>query len=634
MQQKRMRAIYQKGRGLAVSIVVLLFLLGPSRVLGGTISPQKPKGPYSFDIKASSEKLVKALEARFRVPPAKVALVRKGEVLLESSGEIPLGLELVVYKPGKSIVDKESGKAFPGFDIPMALVQVKRREGKLYLAQVTETWGQIKKGYKVKGPEMVYVNVASPKVEGDVPVDAKDLETVFKFSLGESLFFRLLAPRETLPDKAYGVLLHPVVTSGGTMPVLGCYVDSLVTRRSLFALQENLKLVKSSSYTEIMKKRTLMETGEWGGYQMAVASRVFKEKMTSVAVADVDGDGKEEIILLGPQALRVCKLKKKEFQKVYQYKLSTRGAYARKYTRVDVGDINGNGRPEVFITCVVEDLMSGYIRPRLASMVLELYGKKFKVLEKNAPYYFMVVHPRANEKGRPVLLAQKMGEYQSFEGPVVQLVWNGKKYVRAQKPVYPFISKFGHLYGLIWDDFKLDGKLEVAVVDNDNYLSVYDVKGRPLWESPESLGVVKYDYFNQTPRFPRFPAMKDFNPEDVAVKRYMPRRIVSAFMEGEGRMALFTVVNDVPSFVLAGVKLEAPWQGINGRVVKLAFVGSGKAYGAYFDILWEGPKFKDLYAQDLALGDVDQDGVLDVVFLSYNKKIGKVRVDIYPLSGL
>ncbi len=626
--------IYQKGRNLTVSIVMLLFLLGPSRVLGGTISHKKLKGPYSFDIKASSEKLVKSLEARFQVSPSKVALVRKGEILVESLGGIPLGLELVVYKPGRSIVDKSSGKTFPGFDIPVALVQVKRREGKLYLAQVSKAWGQIKKGYKVKGPEMVYVKVAPPKVEGNVPVDAKELETVFKFSLGEFLFFRLLGSQETLPGQTYGVLLHPVVTSGGTMPVLGCYVDSLLTHRPLFALQESLKLVKSASYTEIMKKRTLMETGEWGGYQMAMASRVFKEKMTSVAVADVDGDGKEEIILLGPQTLQVCRLKKKEFQKVYQYKLPTRGGYARRYMRVDVGDINGNGRPEIFITSVVEDLMSGFIRPHLASMVLELRGKKFKVLEKNMPYYLMVVQPRADKKSRPILLAQKMGEYQPFEGPVVQMIWNGKKYIPAKKPVYPFISKFGHLYGLIWDDFKLDGKLEVAVVDNDNYLSVYDTKGHPLWESPESLGVVRYDYFNQTPRFPRFPAMKDFNPGDVALKRYLPRRLVSAFMEGEGRMALFTVVNDVPSFVAAGVKLETPWQGVNGRVVKLAFVGSGKAYGAYFDILWESPKFKDLYAQDLALGDVDQDGVLDVVFLSYNRKIGKVRVDIYPLSGL
>ncbi len=618
---------------IILGIIMVIFSLPPAPY-GSTLKPQMPKGPYSFDIKASSEKLTKRLEERFRIPPSRVTLVRKGKVLIESTGEIPLGLELLVCKPGKPIVDKASGETYPGFDIPVALIQIKQKQGKLYLAQVTKSWKGIKKGYKVKAPEVIYVKVEPAKVEGNVPVDPKDLDTVFRFAVGESLFLKLLKPQEPLPPEGYGILLHPVVTSAGTMPVLGCYVDSLSTGRSLFAIQETLNLVKSASYREIMKKRTLIETGEWAGYQEAIASRVFKERFTSVAVADVNRDGKDEIILLGPKDLTVYQLKEKEFQKLYQYRLPTRGAYARRYLRVDVGDINGNGIPEIFITCVVEDLMSGFIRPHLASMVLELHGKKFKVLKKKMPYYLMVVHPRAEKKSKPILLAQKMGEYDPFEGPVIQLVWNGKNYVKAPKPIYPFISKIGHLYGILWDDFNLDGRLEVAVIDNDGYLTVYDTKGHPLWESPESLGVVKYDYFDQTPRFPKFPAMKDFNPEDVALKRYIPRRILSAYLEGEGRMALFTVLNDVPSFVMAGVKLEAPWQGVNGRAAKLAFVGSGKAYAAYFDIIWESPKFKDLYAQDLALGDVNQDGVLDVTLLSYNKKIGKVRVDIYPISGL
>lgn len=410
-------------------------------------------------------------------------------------------------------------------------------------------------------------------------------------------------------------------------------MGSLVTQRSLFALQETMKLVRTASYAEIMKKRTLMETGEWEGYQSALASRVFKERFYSVAVGDVDGDGKQEIVLLGAKSLNVYKLKGKEFEKRYVYRLPTWGAYSHRYLWVDVADVNGNGRPEVFITSVVEDVIAGYIRPHLSSMVLELKGEKFKVLQKRMPYYLMVVRPDVGKK-LPVLLAQKMGEYEPFEGAVLQLVWRGGKYVKASKPVYSFISKLDHLYGFTWDDFNLDGRLEVALLDKDNYLTIYNTKGQPLWESPDSLGVVNYDFFYQTPRFPRIPAQKNFSPEEVALTRYIPRRLVTAYLEGEGKVSIFTVVNDIPSFVVAGIKLEAPWRGVNGRVIKLAFVGSGKAQGAYFDILWESPKFKDLYAQDLALGDVNGDGVLDVVFLSYNKKVGKMRIDIYPVPGV
>ncbi len=622
-------------RGLGIFLLLVFSLFLADAWSAETLKPQRPKGLYSFDIKASAEALVKKLEERFTFPEGRVVLVRKGEVLIQAPQEIPLGLEVTVYRPGKPIVDKKTGKTYPGFDTPVALVQVKRREGKLYLAQVVKAWEKIKRGYKVEPPQVVYVRIAPPKVETNVEVDPKELATVLNFAVGESLLFKLMGSNEALPPQGYGIVLHPVVTSGGTLPVLGCYVDSMVSQRPLFALQESMKLVKTASYSEIMKKKTLMETGEWEGYMSAIASRVFKEHYFSVAVADVDGDGKEEIVLLGQKSLDVYKLKGKEFQKKYSYRLPTYGAHAHRYLRVDTADINGNGRPEIFITSVVENIFSGsgFITPYLSSMVLELHGKKFKVLQKKMPYYLMVVHPSMGERP-PVLLAQKMGEYTPYQGHVFQLVWNGKKYVKAPKDIYPFISKFDHIYGFTWDDLNLDGQLEIAILDNDNYLTVYDTRGKPLWESPDSLGVVQYAFFYQTPRFPDVPAMKNFDPEEVAKKRYIPRRLLSSYLEGDGKVSIFTVVNDIPSFVVAGIKLEAPWRGMNGRVIKLAFVGSGKAYGAYFDILWESPKFKDLYAEDLALGDVNGDGVLDVLLLSYNKKVGKMRIDIYPVPGV
>lgn len=618
----------------ALGIALMVVLCGVSSFAGETLRPERPQGPYSFDIRRSSESLVESLTDRFRFSQGRVALVRPGAVLVQvKEGELPLGLEVLVYRPGRPIVDKETGKVYPGFDAPVALVQIKRKRGGLFEAQVVKGRRRIRKGFKVKPPQLVYVKLASAKVEGDVSVDPKELNTVLGFALGESLYFKVMEEQETLPKGAYGVSLQPVVTPGGNLPVLGCKVKSLVTGRSLFAVQENLQLVKTASYKDILQKKTLMESGEWGGYEMALASRVFKGKVMSVAVGDVDGDGSQELLLLGTKDLRVYKIKGKEFQEKYRYKLRHRGAYAHRYMRLDVADINGNGVPEIFITHMVEDLISGCITPHLESMVLEFNGKKLKPLKKKMPYYLMVVKESVGGKG-PVLLAQRAGEKKPYEGPVLQLAWRDGSYVPLKKPVYPFISKLDHVYGFLWDDFNMDGKREVALIDDDGYLTVYNSRGEPLWESPEGLGVVKYDMFFQTPMFPRIPAEKEFNPEDVAEKRYLPRRLATAYLKGEGRVALFTVVNDIPSFMLAGIKLEAPWQGINGRAIKLAFVGSGKAYGAYFDILWETPKFKDLYAQDLGLGDINGDGTLDLVLLSYNKKIGKVRVDIYPVPGI
>ncbi len=68
-------------RGFGLFLVLALVLLG-GESWGGTLKPQMPRGPYSLDIKASAEALVQKLEKRFTPPPAKVVLVRKGEVLL------------------------------------------------------------------------------------------------------------------------------------------------------------------------------------------------------------------------------------------------------------------------------------------------------------------------------------------------------------------------------------------------------------------------------------------------------------------------------------------------------------------------------------------------------------------------
>lgn len=627
------RRVRLKIEGLKIAVAGLLFSLFSSLGVAQTLVPPRGQSEFSYDVKVATDALVKGLEQRFTFPQARVAVVRKEEVLLEVSKPPPLGVELIVYRPGKPIVDPETGKRYPGFDEPVALVLAQRREGRLVLAQVVKRWGKIKENYVARGPEQIYVRVNPTQVKAKVSIEAKEVEELLRLSIGQSLLFKLLSEKESLPQDAYGVSVTPVITEAGGKPLIGLYVDSLVSGRSLFTLQKRPKLIKTASYAELMAKRKMIESGEWEGYATIIASRVFRERASSIAVGDVDKDGKNELLVLGETGLSVYDVKGKEFDRKYRYKLPARGAYAHRYLWIDTADINDNGVPEVFITHVVEDLISGFIRPHLESMVLEIDPKKhrFKLVQKKMPYYLRVVRGSVDNKG--VLLGQRMGSCETYEGPVVQLAWDKNRYTPLKKPTLSFIHKISEVYGITWDDMNNDGKREVALMDDDGYLGIYNERGMPLWESPDSLGVVQYNGFLQTPRFPKIPAMKDFNPESVAKRNYVKRRLVTHFLKGDGKVALFAVMNDIPSFVVAGVKLESPWRGVNGRAIKLEYMGSGRAMGPYFDILWETPKFKDLYAEDLALGDVNNDGVLDLVLLSYNKKVGKVRVDIYPIPG-
>jgi hypothetical protein len=160
------------------------------------------------------------------------------------------------------------------------------------------------------------------------------------------------------------------------------------------------------------------------------------------------------------------------------------------------------------------------------------------------------------------------------------------------------------------------------------------LNGTLVWESEESLGPFTHIYFYQTPRFVRIPAMKNYEPEEVAKRRIMPRKLEIVYFPTEQRNAVITVANDKKQFFIAGVKIFSDYDGINGRSVKIEKVSEGMLYSSYFDVVWETPKSPLVYGEDFAVGDFNGDGILDLAFLGYLKKSGKSKIDIYKLPGM
>ena len=76
---------------------------------------------------------------------------------------------------------------------------------------------------------------------------------------------------------------------------------------------------------------------------------------------------------------------------------------------VDVGDINGNGIDEIFVTDHVGD--------NLSSFVLEASrkNKRLKKVWDDVNLYFRIIHPFGR---KPVLLTQAPGYNDPFHGPI------------------------------------------------------------------------------------------------------------------------------------------------------------------------------------------------------------------------
>jgi hypothetical protein len=135
---------------------------------------------------------------------------------------------------------------------------------------------------------------------------------------------------------------------------------------------------------------------------------------TRFVCADVDGNGTDELILLSPHQLELYFLSQGKLQAQSSFK------FLQDITPIHLhaGDFNHNGKDELYITAVREVEENEVQTSRLSSMVVELRGKHFAKLGEEYPYYFRVLEER---KGRKVLMAQKMGEYDQYLQPIWHL---------------------------------------------------------------------------------------------------------------------------------------------------------------------------------------------------------------------
>jgi hypothetical protein len=151
-----------------------------------------------------------------------------------------------------------------------------------------------------------------------------------------------------------------------------------------------------------------------------------------------------------------------------------------KFLGVDVGDINKNGRDEIFVT--------DHLGDNLSSFVLEARRGR-KGLQKiwgDVNLYFRVIHPFGR---KPVLLTQAPGYNDPFHGPISKMIYGKGRYLPSKKLRLPAIYGVEFmLYGLALADINGDGKDEIVMLDKDAHLRVYSASGRVLVQSNEYYG--------------------------------------------------------------------------------------------------------------------------------------------------
>jgi len=206
-------------------------------------------------------------------------------------------------------------------------------------------------------------------------------------------------------------------------------------------------------------------------------SQPLSFKVRGIAIGDLDGDGRNEVVMIGPRELSIYRLEKGELKLLKRHE----GKKMDNYLAVDVGDINKDGKAEIFVTNFRADqLMQSPQTASLSSFAATFQNDAFKIVEEDMDWFLRVVE--WGSKGT-VLLAQAKGLQTAFEGPIVELGWDGKKYKQTRKTDLP---KGYCLYGFA--PFEHGGKSYSVFIEPDFRLKVTNEKGKVVWRSQGTYG--------------------------------------------------------------------------------------------------------------------------------------------------
>ena len=310
-----------------------------------------------------------------------------------------------------------------------------------------------------------------------------------------------------------------------------------------------------------------------------------KAVFRGLSVADVDGDGKNEVVLITPTEVIVNRFENNRMREVARFD----GGAANDFRWLDVADMNGDGAPEFYL--------ASYRSNELFSMILQFKGGKFTPLVRNDRTFYRLIRVRRPEKGGKIpdseaylLLGQSEGIESAFDGPIRSYRWSGGKLTPAAPYALPpelTILGFG-----LWD-LNRDGSQEVIEVGKDDRLRVLSRSGQDIYSSSETYGAPVHRFFSLA------------NTENTGDRVHTPdlpirSRVLVKDVDSDGVDEVLVIRNEYVVSIAPGLGVSS------GQIASLIWDGSGLTE------TWRSRKLGRGIV-DFTFGDADNDGYDDLV---------------------
>lgn len=311
-----------------------------------------------------------------------------------------------------------------------------------------------------------------------------------------------------------------------------------------------------------------------------------KVAIRGMSLADVDGDGKNEVVLITQTQVIVYRFEGNQMREVARFD----GGAANDFRWLDVADMNGDGAPEFYL--------ASYRSNELFSMILQYKNGKFAPLVRNDRTFYRLLRVRRPKKGEKIpdseaylLLGQSEGLDSAFEGPIRSYRWSGGNLTPAAPYALPpelTILGFG-----LWDINK-DGAQEVIEVGKDDRLRMFSRSGNEMFASAEKYGgsVLKVSLRSDTEN------VGDAQLDKAVIQ--IRSRVLVEDVDRDGVDEVLVIKNEYAAAIAPGLGFSG------GQIASLIWDGSGLTE------TWRSRKLSSGVV-DFAFGDADNDGFDDLV---------------------
>lgn len=199
--------------------------------------------------------------------------------------------------------------------------------------------------------------------------------------------------------------------------------------------------------------------------------------MTSVASGDLDGDNKNEIVIVYDRKIQI--LRGSFDGKIMPLKTINDDSVASSLVSVDVADINDNGYEEIFLTRINNTNQS------VNSHVIEYDGSRYIRKQKGYKWYFKVIKYL---DGHKELFAQKHSQKGPwFPRSVFKVNWLNNDYLPGQKIHIPKNKDFSIL-SMTAETNEIAKGNSYLYTDSSGKLTLINDSGKIEWSSDKGYG--------------------------------------------------------------------------------------------------------------------------------------------------